>query len=83
MRLHHARHVGSQRPVPDAIQAARPREVIPVQVTDVTQQVDSVASGEVARECQHRFLRLEHVEPALAQLRQVHRPVPRPGQVAE
>src|SRR6185437_6166752 len=64
VRLHHSGDERGQRAVTDAMQLVFPRQVCPVQVADVGQQVDAIALAQPPGELHHPRLQLEHVNPA-------------------
>src|SRR6185312_7217870 len=71
--LHHAGEERGQRAVTDAMQLVFTREVLPVQVADVGQQIDAVALAQAAGELHHPRLQLEHAHPARVGRLQAHR----------
>src|SRR6185437_44891 len=74
VRLHHAGDERGQRAVPDAMQLVFTRQVAPMQVADVGQQIDAVALAQAAGERHHPRLQLEHIHPARVRRLQVHWP---------
>src|ERR1700733_12579560 len=73
LRLHDAGEVGRQRAVADGVQAELARQVCPVQVADVGEQVHAVALAQAVRERHHRRVELEHAHPLRVQLCGRHR----------
>lgn len=67
----------------DAVQAVLARQVRPVQVADVREQVHPIALGQAVREIDHRRLQHEHVEPLRAHLFEGHRPAGKCGEALE
>src|SRR5579862_1876582 len=63
VRLHDTGEVGRQRAVTDGVQAVLARQMRPVQIADVGEQIDTIALAQTMRELEHLSVELEHVEP--------------------
>src|SRR5579862_4313727 len=63
VRLHDTGEVGWQRAVTDSVQAVLARQMRPVQIADVGEQIDTIVLAQTMRELEHLRIKLEHVEP--------------------
>src|SRR5579864_3652675 len=65
VRLHDAGQIGGQGAMPDPVHAVLARQVCPMQIADVRQQIDAMRFAHPMGEIDHPGLELEHLDPEL------------------